>query len=101
MCTKKPGDNSADWRIALPEDLIKPTVKWYHQVKGHSGGKRLDGQLRQRYYHRDLHQMADSLNYNFCQKNTLDGMGYGFLPECEVQSILIKEHAVNLLGPLS
>ncbi len=31
----KPGDNPANWKIALPEDLIKPTIKWYHQVTGY------------------------------------------------------------------
>ncbi len=24
----KPGDNPANWKIALPEELIKPTIKW-------------------------------------------------------------------------
>jgi hypothetical protein len=28
-------DNPANWKIALPEDVIKPTIKWYHQVTGH------------------------------------------------------------------
>jgi hypothetical protein len=55
LCYIKPGDYPANWKIALPEDLIKPTIKWYHQVTGHPGSKRLYGQLRQRYYHRDLH----------------------------------------------
>jgi hypothetical protein len=50
----KPGDNAANWKIALPEYLIQPTNKWYHQVTGHPGSKRLYGQLRQRYHHRDL-----------------------------------------------
>jgi hypothetical protein len=34
LCYVKPGDNPANWKIALPEDLIKPTIKWYHQVTG-------------------------------------------------------------------
>jgi hypothetical protein len=54
VCYIKPGDNPANWKIALPEDLIKSTTRWYHQVTGHPGSKRLYGQLRQRYYHRDL-----------------------------------------------
>jgi hypothetical protein len=54
LCYTRPGDNPDNWKIALPEDLIKPTIKWYHQVTGHPGSKRLYGQLRQRYYHRDL-----------------------------------------------
>jgi hypothetical protein len=32
-------------KIALPEDLIKPTIQWYYQVTGHPGSKRLYGQL--------------------------------------------------------
>jgi hypothetical protein len=27
-CYTKPGDNAANWRIALHEDLILPTIKW-------------------------------------------------------------------------
>jgi hypothetical protein len=54
LCYTKPGDNSANWKIALPEDLIQPTIKWYYQVTGHPAIKRLYGQLQQIYYHRDL-----------------------------------------------
>ena len=43
LCYTKPGDNPANWKIALPEDLIKLTFKWYHQVTGHPGSKRLYG----------------------------------------------------------
>ncbi len=35
LCYTKPGDNPANWNIAFPEDLIKLTFKWYHQVTGH------------------------------------------------------------------
>jgi hypothetical protein len=43
LCYTKPGDNPANWKVALPEDLIKPTIKWYHQVTGHPGSKRFHG----------------------------------------------------------
>jgi hypothetical protein len=36
---------------------------------------------------------------NFCQRNKFDGKGYGFLPECEVQSIPFEEFAMDLIGP--
>ena len=55
LCYTNPGDNAANWRIALPVDLILPTIKWYHQVTGHPDSNRLYEQLRQIYYHRDLH----------------------------------------------
>ena len=68
--------------------MIVATIKWYHQVTGHSGSKRLYKQLRQRYYHRDLHYLADNLKCDFCQISKLDGKGYGFLQEQEVCAIL-------------
>jgi hypothetical protein len=45
VCYNKPGDNPPNWKVALPEDLIKPTIKWYHQVTRHTGSNRLHGQL--------------------------------------------------------
>jgi hypothetical protein len=52
-----------------------------------------------RYYHRDLILMVYNLNCDFCQRNKLDGKGYGFLPEREVCSIPFEECAVDLIGP--
>ncbi len=34
----------------------------------------------------------------FCQRNKLDGKGYGFLPEREVRSIPSEEYTVDLIG---
>ena len=44
ICYTKPGDDPTNRKIALPCKLIKPTVRWYHQVTGHPGGKRLNDQ---------------------------------------------------------
>ncbi len=99
LCYTKPGDNAANWRIALPEDLILPTIKWYHQVTGHPGSKRLYRQFSQRCCHRDLRRIVDHLNSDFCQRNKLNGKGFGFLPEHEVHSISFEECAVGLIGP--
>ncbi len=90
LCYIKPGDSPANWKIALLEDLIKPTTQWYHQVTGHPLSKKLHGQLWQRYYHRDLHQMVDNLNCDFCQRTKLDDKGYGFLPERESNQSCLK-----------
>ena len=99
LCYTKPGDNAANWKIALPKDLIRPTIMWYHQVTGHPGSKRLYQHLHQRYYHRDLRRLVDNFNCDYCQRNKLDGRGYGFLPEREVRSIPFEECAVDLIGP--
>ncbi len=41
FCYTKADNNAANWKIALPIDLIRPTIMWYHQVTGHPGSKRL------------------------------------------------------------
>ena len=99
LCYTKPGDDPSNWKIALPKELIRPTVNWYHQVTGHPGNKRLYEQIRQRYHNRDLRRYIDNFNCEFCQRNKLDGRGYGLLPEREVRSIPFEECAVDLIGP--
>jgi hypothetical protein len=82
-----PDDNPSNWKIALPEELLRPIVKWYHRVTGHPRCKRLYEQICQRYHNRDLRRYTDNFNCDYCQRNKLDGEGYGLLPEHKVQSI--------------
>ena len=46
LCTKL-GDDPSNWKVALPREIIGPTVNWYDQVTGHPGSKRLYEQVRQ------------------------------------------------------
>ncbi len=99
LCYTKPGDDPSNWKIALPNELIRPNVNWYHQVTGHPGSKRLYEQICQRYHNRDIQRYIDNFNCEFCQRSKLNGRGYGLLPEHEVRSIPFKECAVGLIGP--
>ena len=50
ICYVKPGENkNENWKIALPRQLLKPTVKWFHLVAGHLGEKRLEQTIKARY----------------------------------------------------
>jgi hypothetical protein len=40
ICYKK-DPTQPNWKIALPESMVVDTVKWFHQVMGHPGEKRL------------------------------------------------------------
>jgi hypothetical protein len=54
ICYKK--DPTQDnWKIALPDSMVDDTVKWFHQVMGHPGEKRLTESLRQQYHNSALH----------------------------------------------
>jgi hypothetical protein len=77
LCYVKPGDNPSNWKTALPKELIRPTEKWYHQVTGHPGSKRLCEQIHQRYHNCDLRRYIEKFNCDYCQRNKLDGKGYG------------------------
>ena len=54
LCYIKPGDPPNNWKIALPKSLLQPTIKWFHQVTGHPGRKRLFMQISSWYYLRDI-----------------------------------------------
>jgi hypothetical protein len=59
ICYKKDPTQS-NWKIALPESMIVDTVKWFHQVMGHPGEKRLQDTLNQRYHHPKLRYHIES-----------------------------------------
>ncbi len=64
--------------------MVVDTVKWFHQVMGIPGEKRLRDTLNQRYHHPKLGYHIDKLKCNDCQKYKLAGRGYGLLPKQEV-----------------
>jgi hypothetical protein len=79
--------------------MIVDTVKWFHQVLGHPGEKRLRETLNERYHHPRLRYHIDKLKCKDCQKYKLAGRGYGLLPKREVQIAPWEEVAINLIGP--
>ena len=46
-----------------------------------------------------MRKYIDPFNCDYCQRNKLEGRGYGLLPEREVRSIPFEECAVDLIGP--
>jgi hypothetical protein len=67
LCYTKPNDNATNLKIVFPKDLIVPTIRWYHQVTGHPGGKKLYQHIHQLYYNRDLRRLVDNFKCNYCQ----------------------------------
>jgi hypothetical protein len=52
ICYVHQGDSPDEqWHIALPQQMLEETVKWFIQVMGHPGEKRLHERLQQCYYH--------------------------------------------------
>jgi hypothetical protein len=82
----------------LPEAIVVDTIKWFHQVMGHPGKKRLREMLNQHYHHPKLSYHIDKLKCKDCQKHKLAGRGYCILPKREVQIALWEEATINLIG---
>jgi len=95
----KPGESPSAWKIALPHKVIEPLLRWYHQVLGHPGQKRLWAAVSQRYHHHELRKYCDRFQCDACQKHKLDGRGYGLLPERDVEAQPFTDVAVDLIGP--
>ncbi len=88
-----------NWKISLLKSMVVDTIKWFHQVMGHPGEKRLCEMLNQCYHHPKLHYYIDRLKCKDCQKYKLAGRGYGLLPKQEVQIAPWGEVPINLIGP--
>ena len=100
ICFVKPGeDPNSQWKVALPEQMLKETVQWFHQVMGHPGATRLTKTLQQRYYHPRLRGIVEKHTCEHCQKHKLPGKGYGLFPEREMRIAPWDEVAVDLIGP--
>jgi hypothetical protein len=56
-----------NWKIALPDSMVENTVKWFHQVMGHPGEKRLTESLRQRYHNPALRRHIEQLKWSEIQ----------------------------------
>ena len=64
ICYSKDMENrNTNWRIALPESMLKGTAKWYHIVTGHPGNKKLRLTLQQRYHHPEWLYLASDRRF--------------------------------------
>jgi hypothetical protein len=78
--------------------MVVDTVKWFHQVMGHPGEKRLQDTLNQHYHDPKLGYHIDKLKCKDCQKYKLASRGYGLLPNQELRVAPWEEVAINLIG---
>ena len=100
ICYVKDHNNPYEiWKIALADQMVQPTIKWFHEVMGHPGQSRLNETLRQRYHHHKLRYYIDRFKCEHCQKHKLPGKGYGLLPERELRIAPWEEVAIDLVGP--
>ena len=99
LCYVRDHDDPNTQRIiALPESMLKDTVKWLHIVMGHPGEKMLIESLQQRYHHHKLCHTIDKYNCEHCQRHKFSGKGYRLLPEREMKISPWEEVAIDLIS---
>jgi hypothetical protein len=101
ICYKyKKGPTQPNSKFVFPKSMVVDTFKWFHQVMGHPGEKKLCESLNKCHHHPKRYYHIDRLKCKDCQKYKLAGCGYGLLPKQEVQIAPWEEVAINLIGRL-
>jgi len=88
-----------NWKIVLTEETIKPVVRWFHEVGGHSGQTRLYAMIDARYHYPGLRKEIADLNCDICQRYKDTGPRYGHLPPRDQVLAPWYELAVDSIGP--
>ena len=96
----KPGlDKQTQWKICLPETMVKDAIKWYHVALGHPGSERTKKTIQARYHGKHISRECAKFKCEHCKKYKTDPKQWGLLPERKVTTELFSEIAVNLIGP--
>ena len=97
MCHK---EENEDWRLCLPEGLIKESIKFYHLLLGHCGTQRLYDTMRARFHHPGLYTKCESYKCpDNCHMYKNQGRSYGHHAPRQAQLLPWNECAVDLIGP--
>ena len=69
LCYVKTYDNpETQWQIALPKQLVIPTIQYFHMILKHPGKPRMHLTIQKRYYHPRLRKEINDFACNACQK---------------------------------
>ena len=100
ICYRTNDDDPPElFKVALPESLVAPVIRWYHLVLGHCGSTRLYETIASRFYYRGLKHYCDTYRCAICQTNKQLGAGYGKLPPRHADLVPWNAVAVDLIGP--
>ncbi len=64
-----PGDNrDTQWKFALMDFMIWPTIHWFHTMLGHPGSHRMHATLQAQYHHPHLWIHIERFACEECQQ---------------------------------
>ena len=91
------GNPETQWQIALPRQLVIPTIQYFHTILRNPGATRMCLTIQTRYYHHMLRKEIDDFACDACQKMKQPIPGYGLIPEQDVGIVPWTEVVVVLI----
>ena len=95
---KDPSDEKECWKIVLPDQVLEPTIDFYHKLLNHPGQKALLQALRL-YYHPNLAATVRQFHCHDCQFTKSNVRGFGHLPPRDVNLDVWQQVDCDLIGP--
>ena len=94
-------DPESPIKIYLPNELLQPTIQWYHAALSHPGATRLKDTLRIHFHNPKLSNAIDDLTSkcDTCQRFKAIGRGHGHTAPKEAPLLPWRDVAVDLIGP--
>jgi len=88
-----------NWKIVIPNSLVKDVMSWYHTILGHAGIEKLVNTIGARFLISKLRERAEEAIRSCpeqCQQYKSPGRGYGHLPPKIVTGAPWDEVALDL-----
>ncbi len=100
ICSMVPNDNcNTEWKFALTNSMIHPTIHWFHFILRHPGSHCMCAILQAQYHHLRLCMHNECFTCDKYQCTKPSGPGHSLLPDQDITGVPWEEVAVDLIGP--
>ena len=102
ICTRQYPRLDSPWKIVLPDNMLMPMAKWYHDLSAHSyGQERLENVIRRNFWNPQLREACRHVvsNCTICPQVRVPGRQYGELAPREVLIAPWSEVHLDFIGP--
>ena len=102
ICRRDTQNIDTHWKIMIPNAMLEPLVKWYHEVTIHSTGMdRLEALIRRHFFHPNLRHVVRKVisNCKICPQVRVNSRPTGQLAPRNAPILPWYEVHVDFIGP--
>ena len=89
-----------EWKIYLPQSMIRSVIRWYHMILGHCGFTKVYNTIKARFHAERLSVLCrEYVCPENCHMYKQQGRGYGKLPPRHANIAPWNEVCIDLIGP--